>query len=314
MAELLVPLAALAGGVLCLTGGAEALLRGSVRIARRFGLSDLVIGATLVAAGTSAPELFVSLAAARAGRSEMAMGNVVGSNVCNVLLVLGSAALCVPFLVDRKSHPPQAWFNLAVTALLLGMVAWDGGLDRLEGAVLLGLLCLYVWRNVARRDRAVVPEPSPGGGGPGAAAALSIAGLALLWGGSELTLFGAVSLARRLGLEERVIALSLVALGTSLPELATSVLAALRRNPDIALGNVLGSNVFNLLCILGASALVRPLALGPAAPVDLLAVAGAGLFLLGPVLFGARIGRRWGLGALLLYAGYIYWLFSTGRT
>ncbi len=307
-------LGALLGGFALLTGGAELLLRGSVRVARRFGISDLVIGATLVALGTSAPELFVSVAASLHGHPAMALGNVAGSNICNVFLVLGAACLFAPIPVYRKRHLPMAGALFAVSLLTLGMGLQGRVLGWTDGAIL--LLGLVLWTLYNLRSRGSLPgeEEIPRTHTPlGVAGFLALAGLFLLWLGSKLTVKGAVDVAVWLGVQERVVAVSVVALGTSLPELATSLLASIRKNPDIALGNVVGSNLFNLLCILGASALAAPIPVPGKSLVDLALVVGASFLVLLPVLFFKRIGRRWGLLLFAIYFVLMAWLFWSGR-
>jgi len=303
----------LVGGFVLLCLGAEFLLRGSVRVARRFGLSDLVIGATLVALGTSAPELFVSVAASFHGHPAMALGNVAGSNLCNVFLVLGAAALFSPIPVLRKRHLPMAGILFGISLLVLALALWGRALGRVDGVLLLLLLVFWTLFSLKAPSASVGEEIPRVKTSMAVAALLTLGGLFLLWLGSKWTVKGAVALAVWLGVQERVVAVSVVALGTSLPELATSLLASFRKSPDIALGNVVGSNIFNLLCILGAAALAAPIPVPGNSVIDLGLVVGASLLVLLPVLFFRRIGRRWGVLLLVLYAGLMTWLFLSGR-
>ncbi len=310
----LLSLGILLGGFLLLAGGAELLLRGSIQVARRFGIPDLVIGATLVALGTSAPELFVSVAASLRGHPAMALGNVAGSNLCNVFLVLGVVCLFIPIPVHRNIHGAMAWILLGVSLLCLALGLWGRTLGRADGLLLLAGLFLWTLYNLKRSRSPSAGEALSRGNSPlTLAALLTLAGLLLLWLGSRFTVRGAVELAAWLGVQERVVAVSVVAFGTSLPELATSLLASIRKNPDIALGNVVGSNLFNLLCILGASALAAPIPVPGKSLVDLGLVVGASILVLLPVLFFRRIGRRWGGMLLVLYLGLMAWLFWSGR-
>lgn len=256
----LAELARFALGLVLLVAGAEALVRGASRLAAALGLSPLVIGLTVVAAGTSAPELAVSVDAAWRGQGDIAAGNVVGSNVFNILCILGLCALVVPLRVSSQLVRTDVPILIAASLLVLPLSA-DGALGRADGLFLVGGLVAYVWYSIVlgRRDPAgaAAPAAPAGGGGPLWLQALWIAaGLALLVLGARWLVEGAVAIARLAGLSELVIGLTVVAAGTSLPELATSVIGSLRGERDIAVGNAIGSCIFNLLGILGAAALV----------------------------------------------------------
>ena len=320
----------LIAGLVLLVAGAEVLVRGAAKLAAQFGIPPLVIGLTVVAFGTSAPETAVSVQAAFNGSGDLAIGNVIGSNIANVLLVLGATALVAPLIVSRQlirlDVPIMIGASLVVYAL-----AWDGALSRLEGLLLFAGVVSYTAFLVisSRRDKSAaeaddefvkefgLDEPAK----PYAWAinlGLIIAGLVLLVAGSNFLVEGAVSLARALGLSELVIGLTVIAIGTSLPELATSIIAAFKGERDIAVGNIVGSNIFNLLCVLGLTALVSPQAVAVAAnalafdfPV-MIAVAVACL----PIFFaGYRINRWEGLLFLAYYVAYTVYLVlsSTGR-
>lgn len=302
-------------GIAALVVGAEALVRGSAGLASRFGISPLVIGLTVVAAGTSSPEATVSILAALGGKGELTLGNVVGSNILNVLLILGLAALVAPLVVARQLVILDVPVMIGVSLLTWGLAA-DGRLSRLDGALLLlgGVAYTAFLISWARRE---VP-----GTVPGAEPALPrdplplqtvlvVTGLGLLVLGSHWLVTSASAFARAFGLPELVVGLTIVAAGTSLPELASSVVAALRGQRDIAVGNVVGSNLFNLLVVLGASALASPrgLAVSPAARhVDLPVMVAVAVACL-PIFFtGHRIDRWEGALFVVYYAAYTVFL------
>lgn len=297
----------LAGLGLLVLGG-DQLVKGAVNMALRLGISPLVVGLTVVAFGTSAPELLVSLSAALRGATDIALGNAVGSNIANVLLILGTSAV-VSTVVTKGHDLRQSWAMMIGASVLLIALAFTGEIGRIEGLVLLVALALVLWRQLSgARDEK--PEPIEGAD-PGARwrkILLWLAvGLIALPAGAHLLVAGASDIARLLGISETVIGLTLVAIGTSLPELAASVAAALRGRADLALGNVVGSNIFNILAILGITSVVAPL---PAPPqmlhLDLWVMLGSSL-LLGPFLFrGWPMTRLVGFGLLALYAIYLW--------
>ncbi len=257
----------LAGLLLLLVGG-DIFVRGAVGIARRLAISPLLIGLTLVGFGTSLPELVASLEAARVGSPGVAVGNVVGSNIANILLILGLSALIAPIVVAPGSLRRDGPVLIATGLLTIG-VCWFGRIDRWWGLLLLVLLLAYMAHAYlserrhqdaqTRLHRAEADEVKPLAVAPWPMLALTLSGLAGIVLGAGLLVDGAIALARAFAVSETVIGLTIVAIGTSLPELATSVIAALRRHGDVALGNVVGSNIFNLLGILGATALFRPI-------------------------------------------------------
>ncbi|GHC25573.1 sodium:calcium antiporter [Kushneria pakistanensis] len=314
----------LAAGLVLLMGGAEVLVRGASKLAALFGIPSLVIGLTVVAFGTSAPETAVSVQSAFSGSGDLALGNVVGSNIANVLLILGLTALVAPLIVSRQL------IRLDVPLLIAaGLLVWalgaNGVLSRLDGALLFACIVAYTMFMVISSMRASKKEaqaaalenpesdPAPSRG-PMAwlwYLVMIVAGLALLVAGSHFLVEGATALARALGLSDLVIGLTVVAVGTSLPELATSILAAVRGERDIAVGNVVGSGLFNLLCVLGLSALVAPSGIPVAAnalafdfPV-MIAVSLACL----PIFFTGYLIERWeGLLFLVYYIAYTAYL------
>ncbi|MGC8763724.1 MAG: calcium/sodium antiporter [Acidobacteriota bacterium] len=311
MSGLALPLFWTAAGVLLLFLGGEGLIRGSSGLALRLGISPLVVGLTVVAFGTSSPELAVSLRAAWAGQGDIAAGNVVGSNIANIGLILGLAALLKPVRAAARAVRADAPLQ-AAAGLLLAAVLLDGRVSRGEGLVLLSGIVAYTASALAfarREGPEVVREYHEGlpasRGSLWVLGPLAAGGLGLLLLGARFFLAGSVELARRAGVSEAVLGLTLVAVGTSLPELVTSVLAALRGEPDIALGNVLGSNLFNILGILGAAAAAAPLEVPGIGPGDLLAVAGFGLLVVPVVFTGRSVSRAEGAGLLLLYLAYL---------
>jgi cation:H+ antiporter len=298
-------------GVVLLTVGGEALIRGALASARRFGVSPLLSGLVIVGFGTSAPELVVSIDAAIHQQPDIAIGNVVGSNIGNILLILGLCAVITPLAVKPLALRRDAVTVVAASTLFLVLV-WGNALARGDALILLlGLVAYLVW---AYRTERTGMHPS-GEMHAAEANAVStvpqswlwtltslIVGLALLVGGSQVLLRGAVGIAEATGVSQAVIGLTLVAVGTSLPELAISVIAAIRRQADIAVGNILGSNIFNLLGILGISALLQPLPVHPRIlQFDQWVMLGTAVLLLAFLYTGRRLSR--GEGAILL-AGY----------
>ncbi len=313
-------------GLIVLTIGAEVLIRGASALALGMRISPLVIGLTVVAFGTSAPELVVSLQSAWRGQSDVAIGNVIGSNIFNILFILGLASLITPLIVSQQLVRFDVPL-LIIMSLLLGVMAIDGRVGRLDGLFLTGCLVLYVtWAiRKSRREQAEIqqqyadefgqPEMTPTTAGQFLIQVMLVAiGLAMLVLGARLFTDAAVTIARGLGVSELVIGLTLVAVGTSLPEVATSVIAAIRGERDIAVGNAVGSNLFNIMAVLGISSLVAPhgIAVSPVAlhtdlPV-MIAVAIACL----PVFFTGHVIARWE-GALFLayFVAYMTYLILT---
>lgn len=304
----------LLAGFVLLIGGAELLVRGASRLAASMGLSPLVIGLTVVALGTSAPELATSVGAALSGSPDIALGNVVGSNIANVLLILGATALVATLTVSQQLVRLDVPIMLGVTLLAFAL-ALDGAISRVDGVVLLslafGYIGLLLW--LAKRDPGDVRDTAPDAV-PAVwwrDALYVLAGLALLVLGARWLVGGAVSIAQSLGISEMVIGLTVVAIGTSLPELATSILATLRGQRDMAVGNIVGSNIFNLLLVLGASAALAPAGIGIAPGAlrfDFPVMSAVALACL-PIFFtGHRIARWEGalfLGYYLAYTAYL---------
>lgn len=307
-----------AAGVALLGFGADLLVRGAVTVAKAARLSAAVIGLTIVSMGTSLPELTVSIAAGLKGSADLSLGNVVGSNIFNIGAVLGASALILPMRVHGSAVRLE-WPFMFVASFQLLLLARDGQLDRLEGGFFVVALVLFtayavmigrtavsgeeatdLEEEVARRERGSDLRTL------GGAALLIVAGIALLVLGGELLVRGAVGLARALGMTERVIGLTVVAAGTGTPELATSIVAARRGQSEIALGNVIGSNIFNILGILGITALVSPLTVSAAMlGSDLWWMLGLSLALFPMMRTGAVVGRREGALLLTAYGTYL---------
>ncbi len=296
----------LLAGFVLLVGGAELLVRGAARLAAAMGLSPLVIGLTVVAIGTSAPELATSIGAALSGSPDIALGNVVGSNIANVLLILGMTALVAPLVVSRQLVRLDVPIMLGAALLVFGL-SLDGGLGRGDGIGLLALALAYIglllW--LAKRHPEGVPAPEANAVAPvwWRDALYVAAGLALLVLGANWLVGAAVAIAQVLGISEMVIGLTVVAVGTSLPELATSILATLRGQRDMAVGNIVGSCIFNLLLVLGATAALAPAGI-PVAPAvlrfDFPVMTAVALACL-PIFFTGFQVRRWEGGLFVAY-------------
>ena len=306
-------------GLTVLVVGADVLVRGASRLAVSFGVSPLVVGLTVVAFGTSAPEMAVSVGSALAGSPDRALGNVVGSNICNVLLILGISALITPLLVDEQIIRQEIPIMIGVSALLVVM-ALDGHLGLVESIVLFALVIAYtVFLIVQSRRASKAVQEEFGTDLPTSAwdrhwavqVGLIATGLVMLIVGADWLVEAAVAFARAFGVSDLVVGLTVVAVGTSMPEIATSIVAAMRGQRDIAVGNVVGSNIFNILAVLGASGIAS----GTGLPVSeaarnfdlwvMLAVAFACL----PIMITGREIARWEGGVFLAYyAAYTAWL------
>jgi len=302
-------------GLVALYFGAEALVKGGAGLALRLGLTPLVIGLTVIAFGTSSPEMVVSVQAAQAGNGAIAIGNVVGSNICNIALILGLCALISPLRADLQVIRREVPIMIGVAVLALLVLA-DGHVARWEGGILLAALLAYTVVTVRQARAATAAAGADfadelGQGKPlglGLSTVAVAGGLAVLVVGSHLFVAGAVTLATRWGMSQMAIGLTIVAVGTSLPELATSLLAAIKRQGDVAIGNIVGSNIFNVLGILGIAALVRPLEAPDLAPLDLGVMLLVSVALLPVVRSGGRVSRAEGAALLAVYLGYTFWL------
>jgi cation:H+ antiporter len=299
---------------LLLVGG-ELLVRGAVAIARRLGTSELMIGLTLVGFGTSTPELVTSLDAALVGAPGIAVGNVVGSNIANILLILGVGALIMPMHTTREAFRRDGPVLLGASVLLVGACVLEV-IPRAVGALFLGLLLAYTcytyWTERAATNASAAMHAAEADAlgrvpvGLGTALASALGGLAGVLIGASLLVEAAIGIAQTWGVSDAVIGLTIVAVGTSLPELATTVVAALRRQADVAFGNIVGSNIFNILGIVGTTALITPLAVPPSiAGLDVWVMLAAAIVGSGFAMSGWRVNRLEGGLLLLAYLAYL---------
>ncbi len=314
-------------GLILLTIGGELLVRAASRLAISFGIAPLVVGLTVVAFGTSSPELLVSVSSALKGSSDIALGNVVGSNMCNILLILGVSALIAPLIVHQQLLRLDIPVMIGVSGLSL-LVSLDGVVSRVDGVLLVVLLIAYVAFLVRtarnEKDSRLAAENEGASGfvdrllrSRGGQVAGLVAGLGVLTGGAEVFVGAAIELARLFGMSELVIGLTVVAVGTSLPEIVTSVIATIRGERDIAIGNVVGSNIFNILSVLGITSIVSPIAVsGAALTFDLPAMIAVSFACFPLFYVGMKIDRWKGalfLGYYLIYVTYLV-LDSSGHS
>jgi len=304
-------------GLALLYFGAEGLVRGSSSMALRLGVSPLLVGLTVVAFGTSAPEMIVSVQAAYLGQGDISVGNVVGSNICNIGLILAFSALIVPIKVASQIVRIDTPIMIGTTALAIALL-YDGALTRAEGIIFFLLLVAYVVFSIRiAKKQAADPlaqefseEVRISKSGVAVDVLMVLGGLVMLVFGARFLVDSAIVIAKAFGLSEAVIGLTIVAIGTSLPEFATSLIAAIKKEADIAVGNVVGSNIFNILGILGVSAFITPLSSSGITGVDLGVMAAFALALWGFAATGYRITRLEGFVMLLAYAGFIGWLVA----
>ena len=306
----------LLGGLALIVFGADWLVDGASGIARRFGLSEFVIGLTIVGMGTSAPEMVVSFIGAFQGNADIAIGNVVGSNIMNTLLILGLTAIILPMAVTPSNRKRDIPVNVLITVLLivLGLErtlfrAGTDGLSHMDGAILLVVFIVYMW--MCFKTGKVEEEESPAKKRSVWLCLVMIAaGLAGLIIGGNLFVDNATELARAMGVSDKFIAITILAGGTSMPELATCVVAAAKKKGQLALGNIIGSNVFNILLILGGSALIHPLSFEHITYVDLGVLLVSALALVSALFIGQKnkIDRVDGSLFLLVWAAYMAWL------
>jgi cation:H+ antiporter len=296
-------------GLSLLFYGGDFLVTGSTRLARFLKISPFVIGATVIAFGTSAPELAVAILAALDAAPELAMGNVIGSNIANIGLVLGITAMIAPIVITSKrfkrEYPP---FLLA--AFLILFLGWDLKIHRMEGIIMISLLALYVWRSFSHKED--IPSELKDEAhlltdkGPAFQLLLIIGGLVALVGGAKLLVLGGVSIARNIGISEWFIGVSIVAIGTSLPEIVSSLMAAKRGHGEMAIGNIFGSNIFNTLMVLGITSLIHPLNISEPIHPDLIIATGITGLLFFLIVFGKHsLGKISGVTLLATYFIYI---------
>lgn len=319
---MVLPIVLLLTGFVILIKGADFLVSGASSIAKKFEISNLAIGLTVVALGTSMPELIVSVISSVNGKGDAAFGNIIGSNIFNLLLILGVSGMIYPLAVQKKTIKNEIPISLLAAFIVLALVNDNffrgrevPSLSRLDSFALLiffGLFLLYVYRGMTRTSESVEGEKIKTYGSWASSGFITI-GLLMLVGGGKLVVDNAIDIAHQMGLSERLIGLTILAAGTSLPELATSAVAAYRKNADIAIGNVIGSNIFNLLFILGTTGIISPLSYNTSLNFDLAVMIVATLVLM---IFMFTLGRRrldrW--EAFIFLAGYLaYTVFLIGN-
>lgn len=308
--DIVIPVLLLITGFVLLIKGADWFVDGSSKIADRFGISQLVIGLTIVAMGTSLPEAAVSIASALKGNAGITIGNVVGSNIMNILVILGLTAMVRAIPVQKSTVRYEIPFMIFVTVLLAVLGLWDNRVNRLEGMVLWGFMILYLLYLLKMAkggdSQEEIPRMEKTGRVP-KMLGMVVFGAAMIVIGSDVTVNAATELALLFRIDDRIIGLTIVAFGTSLPELVTSVAAAWKGKADIAVGNIVGSNIFNILFVVGTSALITPVEYKADFLADSIAAAAAAVLLLICVVQKRRLGR---LGGAVMLAGYaVYFMY-----
>lgn len=311
----------LALGLFLLAFGGDTMVSGAVALAKKMGISTLLIGLTLVGFGTSTPELLTSLLAVFKGSNDIALGNVVGSNIANILLVLGMAAVITPVTVDMKAFKRDGGF-LALSCIMLIMALFFGQIGRMMGAVLVAMLIGYIVysyisdkkQQKKKKEKCATSPTDEIETAPNMptwlALVKAIGGIALMMLGAKLLVDNSIILARSWGVSEAVIGLTIVAVGTSLPELATSVMCSIRGHADVAFGNVVGSNIYNALFILGVTALFLPITVPANMSTDVWIMTVVTALLIAIALWQKRFSRSIGFAFLCVYAGYNYYLYT----
>ncbi|MBR3770108.1 MAG: calcium/sodium antiporter [Lachnospiraceae bacterium] len=303
---IIIELLLLALGFAMLVKGADWFVDGTSGIARKLGIPQLVVGLTIVAMGTSAPEAAVSITAALKGNASIAIGNVLGSNILNILIILGLTAVITSVAIQKSTLWIEIPYMLVVTIVLI-IMGLDGNVSRVEGIILwvmflIYLAYLFVLAKKGKEENEEVTTPI------WKLILFAIAGGVIVVWGSDVTVDAATTIAQILGMSERFIGLTIVALGTSLPELVTSVTAARKGNADIAIGNIVGSNIFNILFVIGTAALIIPVPYASGFIIDGIIAVGAGVLLWFSVYRKLELRRPWGIVMLLSYATYFVYL------
>ena len=316
---MILQIAILIAGLLIILFGANYLVDGSSSIARRFGLSEFIIGLTIVGIGTSTPEMVVSFLSAFKGNADMAIGNIVGSNIFNTMLILGITAIIAPITITKSNLRKDIPLNIIVTVLLilLGMNAsifgiGENTLSRIDGLLLLAVFAWYMWTSFRSDNTDESEEEETRRYTPLASAFLILGGLAALIFGGRLFVNAATEIAKGFGVSDKFIAVTVLAAGTSMPELATSIVAAVKGRGQLALGNILGSNISNILLILGGSSLICPLSFKGITSMDLGAVLASALFILvcAYTFKKKKLDRIEGSILVLMEAGYMWYLIA----
>lgn len=306
--HMLIELVLLVLGFVMLIKGADIFVEGAAGIAAKFGIPQLVIGLTIVAMGTSAPEAAVSITAALKGTADITIGNVVGSNIINILVILGVTAAIVAVAVQQSTVRYEIPFVILVTAVLLAMGAMDGAIGRLDGVILWVLFIGYLIYLLIMAKHNKEEEEEQADTPVLKLLFFVVLGVFLIILGADVSVDAASEIARVIGLSERFIGLTIVALGTSLPELCTSVVAATKGKADLAIGNIVGSNIFNILFVVGTTALIIPVPFNPAFIIDTAVAVGAAVLLWVCVLPKKKLTRIGGILMLAGYAGYFAYL------
>lgn len=312
--EILLQIVLLVIGFIMLIKGADWFVEGASKIADHFGIPQLVIGLTIVAFGTSAPEAAVSITAAMNGSASITIGNVVGSNILNILIILGITSVIVPLAVQKSTLKYEIPFVVFVTVFTSFIGLKDGMVSRLDGALLWVLMLMFVLYLLRMAKQGNGPEddvPEAEEGESVFKMLLMVAvGMGLIIWGADLTVDAATAMARIFGMSERFIGLTIVALGTSLPELITSVTAGIRGKADIAVGNIVGSNIFNLLFVVGTTALITPVEYAVRFRIDSIVAVAAAVLLLVCVAKDRKLKRAGGVVMLVSYAAYFVYLIG----
>lgn len=309
--EIIIQLALLAFGFLMLVKGADWFVEGAAGIAEKFGIPQLVVGLTIVAMGTSAPEAAVSITAAMKENADITVGNVVGSNILNILIILGITSAIVTVAVAKSTVKIEIPYMIFITLLFMGLGFTGGEITFWEGVILWAAFLLYLgylfW--MAMKNKEEIPEEQemlP----VWKLLILTVGGLLFVVYGSDVTVDAATAIAKAVGVSQRFIGLTIVALGTSLPELVTSVSAARKGKADIAIGNIVGSNIFNILFVVGTTALITPVVFASNFLIDTAIAAAAGLLLWICVVKDRKLSRQGGILMLLCYGGYFIYLLQ----
>lgn len=304
---ILVQILLLAVGFFMLMKGADWFVEGSAGIAKKMGIPQLVIGLTIVAMGTSAPEAAVSINASIKGNAGIAIGNVLGSNILNILIILGISAILATMAIQRSTFCYEIPFMIFVTVVLIALGMTGGYVTRVEGIILWVLFIVYLLYLFRLAKQGAEEENSEDRPIWKLFISMVIGGILVVWG-SDVTVDSATEIAKMIGLSERFIGLTIVALGTSLPELVTSVIAAKKGNADIAIGNIVGSNIFNILFVIGTASIIAPVMYQPVFLVDGIIAVLAGVLLWVSVAKTKSLRKPWGIVMLLCYAGYLGYL------
>ena len=305
--NIILQLALLALGFVMLVKGSDWFVDGAAGIAAKFHIPQIIIGLTIVAMGTSAPEAAVSITAAMGGSADITVGNIVGSNILNVLIILGLASAIVPIAVGTSTQKIDAPFMIAISAIFLAL-GWDGTITRLDGVILLILFAAYIGYMILEALHSNAEGDEIKEMKVWQMLLATVGGLALVVWGADVAVDAATALARIFGLSERFIGLTVVALGTSLPELFTSVTAARKGNADIAIGNIVGSNIFNILFVVGLSSMIIDVPFAPNFRIDMAVAVAASLFMWVASLKQKKLVRWHGFVMLAGYAAYFLYL------